>query len=206
MTYPTKPRRRSLLTVATAALLSGLVLTSCADSVPESASPSSSNPVSDSEFLSAHDLAGLDAAQVIERLDTMPVADRPTNLLASVQPDALVLTDDQERGTQLPMPEDEVYVSVAPYREQTHDCYFHSLTTCIGELGNADVQVKLTNTDGKVLVNETRETFDNGFVGLWVPRGVEATLTIEHEGQTGTATITTLNEDDPTCITTLRLT
>lgn len=206
MTHPTKPRRRSLITATAAVLLSGLVLTSCADSAPESASPSSSNHVSDSEFLSAHDLAGLDAAQVIERLDTMPVADRPTDLLASVQPDALVLTDDQERETQLPMPEDKVYVSVAPYREQTHDCYFHSLTTCIGELGNADVQVMLTDADGKVLVNETRETFDNGFVGLWVPRGVEATLTIEHEGQAGTATVTTLNEDDPTCITTLRLT
>lgn len=206
MTHPTKPRRRSLITVTAAVLLSGLVLTSCADSAPESASPSSSNQVSDSEFLAVHDLAGLDAAQVIERLDTMPVADRPTDLLAAVQPDALVLTDDQERETQLPMPEDEVYVSVAPYREQTHDCYFHSLTTCLGELGNADVQVMLTDADGKVLVNETRETFDNGFVGLWVPRGVEATLTIEHEGQTGTTTITTLNEDDPTCITTLRLT
>lgn len=206
MTYPTKPRRRSLLTVATAALLSGLVLTGCANPAPESSSPSSSNQVSDSEFLAVHDLAGLDAAQVIERLDTMPVADRPTNLLASVQPDALVLTDDQDRETQLPMPEDEVYVSVAPYREQTHDCYFHSLTTCIGELGNADVQLTLTDADGKVLINETRETFDNGFVGLWVPRDVEATLTIEHEGQAGTATITTLNEDDPTCITTLRLT
>lgn len=206
MTHPTKPRRRSLITVTAAVLLSGLVLTSCADSAPESASPSSSNQVSDSEFLAVHDLAGLDAAQVIERLDTMPVADRPTDLLAAVQPDALVLTDDQERETQLPMPEDEVYVSVAPYREQTHDCYFHSLTTCLGELGNADVQVMLTDADGKVLVNETRETFDNGFVGLWVPRGVEATLTIEHEGQTVTTTITTLNEDDPTCITTLRLT
>ena len=153
-----------------------------------------------------HDLAGLDAAQVIERLDTMPVANRPTSLLASVHPDALALTDDQGRETQLPMPEDEVYISVAPYREQTHDCYFHSLTTCIGELGNADVQVTLTDTDGNVLIDETRETFDNGFVGLWVPRDVEATLTIEHEGQAGTATITTLNEDDPTCITTLRLT
>ncbi|MDZ5078864.1 CueP family metal-binding protein [Nesterenkonia sp. HG001] len=206
MTHPTKPRRRTLITVTAAVLLSGLMLTSCADSAPESASSSSSNQVSDSEFLAVHDLGGLDAAQVIERLDTMPVADRPTDLLASVQPDALVLTDDQERETQLPMPEDKVYVSVAPYREQTHDCYFHSLTTCIGELGNADVQVMLTDADGKVLVNETRETFDNGFVGLWVPRGVEATLTIEHEGQTGTATVTTLNEDDPTCITTLRLT
>ncbi|MGC5617739.1 CueP family metal-binding protein [Georgenia sp. Z1491] len=55
-------------------------------------------------------------------------------------------------------------------------------------------------------MNETRETFDNGFVGLWVPRDIEGTLTIAHEGQEGTVAITTLNEDDPTCITTLRVT
>lgn len=153
-----------------------------------------------------HNLDGLDATQVVERLDTMPVADRPTDLMASVQPDALVLTDDQDRETRLPMPEDQVYISVAPYREQTHDCYFHSLTTCLGELADTEVQVTLTGEDGDVLIDEVRQTYDNGFVGIWVPRGTEAMLTIEHEGQTGTATISTLNEEDPTCITTLQLT
>ncbi|MCH1922250.1 CueP family metal-binding protein, partial [Shewanella sp. A3A] len=92
--------------------------------------PSAGDQSADSAFLAAHDLTGLDVVQVIERLDTMPVAERPADLFASVRPDALVLTDDQERETLLPMPSHEVYVSVAPYREQTHDCYFHSLTTC----------------------------------------------------------------------------
>ena len=136
----------------------------------------------------------------------MPVADRPTDLIASVQPDALVLTDDQDRETRLQMPEGQVYISVAPYREQTHDCYFHSLTTCLGELADTEVQVTLTGEDGDVLIDEARQTYDNGFVGIWVPRGIEAMLTIEHEGQTGTATISTMNEEDPTCITTLQLT
>ena len=96
------------------------------------------------------------------------------------------------------MPDDEVYISVAPYREQTHDCYFHSLTTCLGELANAEVQVTLTSDDGEVLVNETRQTYDNGFIGIyWIPRGIEATLTIDHKGQTGTTTISTMNDDDP---------
>lgn len=63
----------------------------------------------------------------------------------------------------------------------------------------------LIGADGEVLVDETRETFDNGFVGFWAPRDIEGTLTIEHEGQTGAVPISTLNEDDPTCITTLRL-
>ncbi|MEJ1091702.1 CueP family metal-binding protein [Microbacterium istanbulense] len=206
MTHRTTSRRPKLIVVATATLVSALVLSGCATSPsPEPASSTAGGQSVDSDFLAAHDLAGLDAAQVIERLDTMPLADRPVNLIASVQPDAIVLTDDQERETQLPMPEDEVYISVAPYRDQTHDCYFHSLTTCLGELANADVQVTLTDDDGDVLVDEVRQTYDNGFVGLWVPRGIEATLTIEYEGQTGTAMISTMNEDDATCITTLQL-
>ncbi len=207
MPYPTKPRRPRLIVAATITLAAALVLTGCATaSSPEPASSSTSNQAADGDFLAAHDLDGLNAAQVIERLDTMPVADRPADLIASVQPNALVLTDDQERETQLPMPEDEVYISIAPYRAQTHDCYFHSLTTCLGELVNTEVQVTLTGDDGGVLVDEARRTYDNGFIGIWVPRGISSTVTIEHEGQTGTATISTMNEDDPTCITTVQLT
>ena len=207
MPHPTTPRRRKMIVAAAATLAAALVLTGCTTaSSPEPAPPSTSSQPVDNEFLADHDLDGLDAAQVIERLDTMPVADRPTDLIASVQPDALVLTDDQKRETRLPMPEDEVYISVAPYREQTHDCYFHSLTTCLGELANTAVQVTLTGEDGDVLLDEVRQTYDNGFVGIWVPRGIKATLTIEHEGRTGTVTISTMNEDDATCITTLQLT
>lgn len=207
MNHPTLPRRRNLIVAAAATLAATVVVTGCTTgSSPEPASPSPSSQAVDTDFLADHDLDGLDATQVIERLDTMPVADRPADLIASVQPGALVLTDDQERETQLPMPGDEVYISVAPYREQTHDCYFHSLTTCLGELANLEVQVALTDDDGTVLLNEARQTYDNGFIGIWVPRDIEATLTIEHEGQTGTATISTTNDDDPTCITTLQLT
>lgn len=202
MTHTRSSRPGSVL-VAAAAL--ALVLSGCATSSPESATPDPSSQTVDSDFLADHDLAGLDAAQIIERLDTMAVDDRPTDLIASVQPDALVLTDSQERETQLPLPEDEVYISIAPYRDQTHDCYFHSLTTCLGELAGADVRVTLTTDDGEVLIDETQQTYDNGFIGVWMPRDAEATLSIEHEGQEGTARLSTMNEDDPTCITTLQL-
>jgi len=206
MTQPTMQRRRKLIAVATATLVSVVVLTGCATtSSSELETTSAASQAGDSDVPAAHDLAGLDATQVIEQLDTMPVADRPADLLASVQPEALVLTDDQEHETRLPMPDDEVYISIAPYREHTHDCYFHSLTTCLGELANTEVQVTLTSDDADVLLDEVRATYDNGFVGVWVPRNTEATLTIEHEGQRGTATISTMNDDDPTCITTLQL-
>lgn len=197
-------RRRNALAAVFVAILA-LVLAGCAIT-PSGPAPSSvSSQTSEREFLADHGLSGLDVRQVIKRLDTMPVADRPTDLLASVQPEALVLTDDQERETRLPLPEDEVYISIAPYRDQTHDCYFHSLTTCLGELASEEVQVTLTGADGEVIIDEARQTYDNGFIGLWVPRDTEVTLTIEHEGQEANARISTMNDDDATCITTMRL-
>ena len=208
MSHLTTPRRRKLIVAATVMLVSGLVLTACSTttSSPESDSPSAGTQSVDNDFLAAHDLDGLDAAQVIERLDTMPVADRPADLIASVQPDALVLTDDQERETQLPMPDDEVYISIAPYRDQTHDCYFHSLTTCRGEMANEDVQVVLTSADGTVVLDETRTTYDNGFMGFWLPRDFSGELVVSQDGVSGSAKISTTSVEDPTCVTTMQLT
>lgn len=204
MAHPAS-RRRNPLTAAVSALIAGLVLVGCSGPGPESVPPADSRSTAGGGLLAEHELSGLETPEVIERLDRMPVDDRPSGLLASVRPDALVLSDEQERSVELPMPDGEVYVSVAPYRQQTHECHFHSLTTCRGELGNEAVRVVLTGPGGEVLVDETRKTFDNGFVGLWVPRGIEAKLTIEHEGRAGTARIATRSGDDPTCITDLRL-
>lgn len=198
--------RRRPLAAASAVLAAAFILSGCSTTSTQPAPPPTASQAIDAELLADHELAGLDAAQIIERLDTMPVAERPSDLIASVRPDALVLTDGEQRETRLPMPDDEVYISIAPYLEQTHDCHFHSLTTCLGELADTEVRVTLTGDDGEVLLDEARQTYDNGFIGIWVPRGIEATLTIKHEGQTGSATISTTNEDDPTCITTLQLT
>lgn len=200
---PATPRRKRLLALTAALLVSGLVLAGCTAAAPP-AGPAGETAGAQ-ELLAAYDLTDLDAAQVIERLDTMPVAERPAGLLASVQPDTLILRDDSDREARLPMPDDEVYVSVAPFREQTHECHFHSLTTCLGELSDAEIRLTLTGDDGAVLIDETRTTYDNGFVGIWVPRGIDASLTVEHAGRTGTVPVTTRTEQDATCITTLQL-
>jgi hypothetical protein len=57
---------------------------------------------------------------------------------------------------------------------------------------------------GEVLVEEDTTLGANGFVGLWLPRDVDAELRVEHEGRVGTTTVST-GDDDPTCLTTLRL-
>ncbi|MFB9072358.1 CueP family metal-binding protein [Citricoccus parietis] len=173
----------------------------------DGAAGSDSPVVDDPDLLADHDLAGLDAKTIIERLDTQAVAERPAGLVASVQSEQLIVADARGRQAAVPMPADEVYVSAAPYESQTHECHFHSLTTCLGELRNQDVRVTvLDQATGEVLVEERLQTFDNGFVGLWLPRGIDAKLTVEHDGKTATSMVSTRNADDPTCLTDLRLT
>lgn len=155
-------------------------------------------------LLADYDLGNLDAKQIIDQLDTLPVAERSTELFASIKTDALLLSDQQGREVSLDMPAEEFYVSIAPYVSQTHDCFYHSLTTCLGELQDKEVQVNITAADGTVLVDETRHTFSNGFLGFWLPKDIDATITLDHDGQTVSAPLSTY-EDDPTCLTTLQL-
>ena len=165
----------------------------------------STDSTSSDAWLDAYSLDDLGTREVIERLEAMPVDDRPADLMASLEPDALLLSDDAGNQASLDMPKDKFYVSIAPYADQTHDCYFHSLTTCLGELDNEDIQVTITDTaDDTVLVDESVRTQDNGFAGVWLPRGIDATVTIERAGESARMPIST-KDDDPTCLTTLQL-
>ena len=133
----------------------------------------------------------------------MPVAERPTDLMASVRADQLVLAD-VEQEVMVPLAEDRFYLSVAPYVDQTHECYYHNLASCQGELVGEDIEVTITAADGEVLVDETATTYENGFVGFWLPRDIEGTISVAWDGLTTTAPIAT-GPDDPTCVTTLQL-
>lgn len=159
----------------------------------------------EAEFLASVDLAGMDAVGIIDYLDALLVEAHPQDLMAVVRPDGLVLTTPDEEIS-LDMPAASVYVSVAPFINQTHDCFYHSLTTCLGELGNEDIQVTITDeATGQVLVEEEATTFDNGFIGFWLPADATGTIEVTHQGRTGTTDFST-TADGATCITDLRLT
>ncbi|MFC4059010.1 CueP family metal-binding protein [Planomonospora corallina] len=191
---------------------SALLLTGCAASnddttaAPAVTAPGAapSAPAGAGPLLAAYGLDGRSAEEVIDHLDRLSLPERPTGLRASVRPGELVVSGGAQEFS-LPIPGDRFYLSVAPYVDRTHECFHHSLTTCKGELAAQDVQVKIVDeTDGRVLVDETRTTFANGFTGFWLPRGIEGTLTVTYDGRTGEAEITT-GDDAPTCLTTLRL-
>lgn len=185
--------RSAALVVAISALLAGCT-------APPAAAPETSLPAT----LTVADLEVLAPVDVVDALEALPPAARPTDYTVSVRPAALLVTAaDGER--ELPLPDDVFYLSVAPYVDSTHECFFHSLTTCLGELADEELTVTVVADDGEVLVDETRRTSANGFLGLWLPRDVRGTLTVASEGRTASTAFGT-GDDDPTCLTTLQLT
>lgn len=191
----------------------GLLLGACSsgdasDTGNATAQPSASeaSQAAASNVLAEHGLADLSTKELIEKLDALPVAKRPTDFMASVRPDHLLIADAAGTETTLPIEEDSFYLSFNPYVNTTHECYFHSLTTCRGELANTAIHVKITdNASGEVLVDEDATTYDNGFYGVWLPKGIEATLTVTSDGLSGTSVVSTKNADDLTCLATLQL-
>ena len=192
---------RHLSRLAPALLASALVLTGCAQT--PAAAPTTAASSAPADFLANHGLAEMTGEQIVDQLDRQPVADRPGDLMASVRPAELALSSGGEE-TAVDLPAHSFYLSIAPFVSQTHDCFYHSLTTCRGELGNADVHVTITDESGKVLVDEDTTTFDNGFVGYWVPSDSTGTVEITSEGRTGTAPFEATDEG-ATCLTNLQL-
>ena len=204
---PWRPARTWLITAASSAVLLAGVLAGCAQPEDQPADAGSPADAAPADLLAEHGLDGLDARQLIDRLDQLPLQERPAALNVSVRADEVVLSDSHEHQAQLPLPDESVYVSFAPYETQTHECTYHSPTGCKGELRNTDVAVSVTDdASGETILKDTFTTFDNGFVGLWLPRNISANVAVEAKGKRAAATISTQGADALTCITTLRLT
>jgi hypothetical protein len=165
----------------------------------------SSSGTPEDPLLTNHGLAGLTGRQIVDELEGRALADRPTDLKASVRPAELQLSDAAGKALNLPLPTDAFYLAIAPYVDGTHDCFYHSLTTCTGELGGKDVHVTITQDDGTVLVDEQAATHPDGFVSYWLPRGSSGTVQIAYDGKSGSYAFAT-DDEAPTCLTTLHLT
>lgn len=123
---------------------------------------------------------------------------------ASITSSELIVTDDKQDETRYELPEDEFFVSVAPFKTETHPCDIHSLTGCQGELVEEDIHVYIEDSAGNVVVDEVMQTEANGFIDLWLPRDETYNVTMTLDGLETTAEITTFDGDN-TCITTMQL-
>ncbi|XMB71470.1 CueP family metal-binding protein [Mycoplasmatota bacterium WC30] len=121
----------------------------------------------------------------------------------SVYDDKLVVILNDKRVS-LSMPEDEFYLSVAPFINYTHECTFHSATGCRGELKQESFFVELIDSNGNIILSETMTSMSNGFIDLWLPRDIEGTLTIT-QGELSASKIIFTEAGEPTCETTMKL-
>ena len=197
-------RARSAFLAVVCLLSLGAVAGCSAASETTTSQPATSQAATgDAEvILSAHGLAGKSTREVVEALDQDP-APRPLSLMASVLYDEVTLDDGTNQAT-LPLDGDEFYISVAPYENRTHDCYFHSLGTCQGELTETDVHITVVSEDGETILDEDTTTYGNGFVGVWVPKDIKGTVTVTKDGKTGEVPFSS-DKEGATCITTLQL-
>ncbi|MFD2639563.1 CueP family metal-binding protein [Piscibacillus salipiscarius] len=130
--------------------------------------------------------------------------DEITEGSASITSEKLIIQDQDGQEKIYDLPEDEFFVSIAPFVNQTHPCTNHSLTGCQGEMVEETFDVYIENQDGEVIVDKEMKTFKNGFFDLWLPREQTYNVTVKHDGKIAEQKISTY-EPDGTCITTMRL-
>lgn len=180
-------------------------LTACSatpDVAEQPPTQTTQSAVAADSLVAAAGLEGKSGREIVEALDQQE-AQRPLPIMGSVRYDHVVLSDGTVEEV-VPIEGDEFYLSLAPYETVTHDCYFHNVGTCQGELAGEDVHVKITTDDGEVLVDEGATTYANGFVGFWVPKDVAGTIVVTKGGKTAESPFSS-DAEGATCVTTLPL-
>jgi hypothetical protein len=128
------------------------------------------------------------------------------NRTASITDQQLIVKDgDSDEGQiNYALPEDEFFVSIAPYVDETHQCTVHNWPGCQGEMVEEQVEVYIEDMDGNIVVDETLTSQANGFIDFWLPSDKTYHVTISHNGKSVESEISTF-EGDATCITTMQL-
>lgn len=155
-------------------------------------------PSGANKILKQLDLENTEIKEVVNILDQR--IDEPTNVGARITGDKLFLYDN-EKEYSLDLPTDSFFVSIAPYINEVHPCTIHNLVSCRGEIFNQTMRIRIVDENNQIIIDEDRTTQANGFIGIWLPKGISATLKVDYDGLTVEYPISTYSESD-TCITT----
>lgn len=156
---------------------------------------------SDDEIIADLGFTGLDAKEILLLVSTGDNDYNDVNISVT-DSELRIITEDNTITYN--MPENEFYLSVAPYINMTHGCLFHSATGCTGEILEEMFHISLIDNDGNVIIDSNYESLQNGFIDLWLPRDIEGTLTITYGDLSTTKEISTFS-GEPTCETTMQL-
>lgn len=142
-----------------------------------------------------------DIKQLVDDFSTGKISDVQS---ASITSGELIITEMNDKESVYTLPEDEFFVSIAPFISETHPCTNHSLTSCQGELVKKDFDIYIEDMEGHVILDETMSSGANGFIDLWLPRDRTFRVKITHDDKEVESEISTF-ENDGTCITTMQL-
>ena len=123
---------------------------------------------------------------------------------ASITSRELIVTESDDKSLTYKLPDNEFFLSIAPYVNKTHPCATHSLTGCQGEMTNQEFNVNVVDKDGKEIINQSMKSESNGFIDLWLPRDNTYQIKIEQNGKIAESTVSTFESDD-TCLTTMQI-
>lgn len=153
-------------------------------------------------FLSNHNLEDMSIQEIVSYLEDK--LDESDDFSAAITGTKLILSDATER-IELALPQNQFYLSFAPYISQTHPCANHNLVTCRGELKNETFEVRVTNLENNTVFFEGVITSSsNGFAGIWLQKNKQYEITVTYGDLSATSTFTT-SDTSNTCLTTLKL-
>ena len=153
------------------------------------------------KILSQYGLLGLSATDMVESLEAQTI--NRDEMVASISATQLTISTEDTVLT-YPIPDDLFYLSLAPYITKTHPCGTHNLVTCRGELKNQSFDVLIIDQEGNEWVNDTLSSHDNGFIGVWLPRGIQVVITVTYGQWSVTKSIETFDNSN-TCLADLLL-
>src|SRR5665647_664789 len=125
------------------------------------------------------------------------------DVVTFVTPDKVNFKFKDGQVISIPLPDDTMMVSIAPYIDKTHTCATHYVSSCDAELKSTNIKVIAVTTGGKTLINKTMKTAATGFLDLWLPRNQAINITVSAKGKSATGKIFT-HRDSKTCETTLK--
>jgi hypothetical protein len=148
------------------------------------------------------ELKGVDGKKAMEIANKWRL--KKIDIVTFVTPDTVNFKFKDGETISIPLPDDVMIVSIAPYINKTHECATHYMSSCDAELKNEDMKITVANAGGKILINKTMKTGPTGFLDLWLPRNQEIDIAISAKGKNATGKIYTYR-NSKTCDTTLKL-
>lgn len=149
-----------------------------------------------------NELQGINGRQAMELANSW--RKKNIDVVSFVTPAAVHFQFKDGKTVSVPLPDDEMVVSIAPYINKTHECATHYMSKCDGELKNTWVKVKAVAAGGKILIDKKIKIPATGFFDLWLPRDQKIDISVRAVGKKAKGKILTFR-DSKTCDTTLKL-